>query len=53
MMEDDSVRFWQEWQNQFEQELLELEAEIKAEKVLQCKLNNGLQSPIKTAFLKE
>jgi hypothetical protein len=32
MNEDDSVRYWQEWQNQFEQELLELEAEIKAEK---------------------
>jgi hypothetical protein len=31
-MEDDSVRFWQEWQSQFEQELLELEAEIKADK---------------------
>jgi hypothetical protein len=26
-MEDDSVRYWQEWQNQFEQELLELENE--------------------------
>jgi len=27
-MEDDSVRFYQEWQQQFEQELLELENEI-------------------------
>jgi hypothetical protein len=27
MGEDDSVRYWQEWQNQFEQELLELENE--------------------------
>jgi len=31
-MEDDSVRFYQEWQQQFEQELLNLEAiaELKA-----------------------
>lgn len=27
-MEDDSIRFYQEWQQQFEQELLELEADI-------------------------
>jgi len=31
-MEDDSVRYWQEWQQQFEQDLLNLEAiaELKA-----------------------
>jgi len=31
-MEDDSIRFYQEWQQQFEQELLNLEAiaELKA-----------------------
>lgn len=27
-MEDDSIRFYQEWQQQFEQELLELESDI-------------------------
>jgi len=27
-MENDSIRFWQEWQQQFEQDLLELENEL-------------------------
>jgi hypothetical protein len=31
-MEDDSIRFYQEWQQQFEQELLELEADILRDK---------------------